>query len=245
MAKQRAAKPDKPAAKPAAAPAPGGWSLWFRLLVSLAVTWHVFAVFISPFPGFTAPPTSDLLRNIATSKWVRWYSDPMYINGGYQFFSPDPPRGGMLLRYAITDDTGATVAEGEFPNRANEDYDRQWPRLWYHRHMMLADQTGGEVVYTLPNGAPDAEANLRLTLRSYARHLLRKHGGSAIRLDYIEHRSLFYDEVRANLDPTDPRLYTVVASVTESADSLGSELLPPEPIAPPEQLPTGEPAPAF
>ena len=258
MAKQRPEKSANPpplAAKPAAKPAAGGtgWSYGARLLTSLVVVWHLFAVFISPFAAFNDPRVSPLLFNIASSPAVRWYSEPMYVAGGYQFFSPDPPRSGRLIRYSVTDDRGEVVIEGEFPNRSNPNHNPQWPRLWYHRHMMLADQMGEVPIYRSDDGLPNYEQNRDLSLRGYARHLLRKHQGAVARVELVEHFALFIDDAwpprrteeaqrqEAPLSPTDPRLYQVLSTVTETADRLAQPLLPEAPSAVPESIPLGVP----
>jgi hypothetical protein len=63
------------------------------------------------------------------------YANLLYINNGYDFFSPDPSFS-HLIRYEVRDDKGQTIAKGEFPNRTE-----QRPRLLYHRYMMLVDQS--------------------------------------------------------------------------------------------------------
>jgi hypothetical protein len=70
---------------------------------------------------------------------------------------------------------------GDFPNKTE-----QWPRLWYHRHFMLADQAGAG-----PEDERDPDLWKRKYLEAYARHILRQHpDGAAVRLRWIEHRPL-------------------------------------------------------
>lgn len=255
MAKQRTDKQPARTAKPASAEGNAGWALGARVLASLAVAWHVFAVFISPFASFSNPPASPLVLNVASSTAVRAYAEPLYIAGGYQFFSPDPPRRARLITFSVTDDQGEEIAKGQFPNRADERYDRQWPRLWYHRHMMLADQMGDVPIVRNADGTVSPEANNRLWLRSYARHLLRKHGGAVATLEVTSHASLYSDDAwpparidptrreEPPMEPTNPQLYQTVDTVREFASNLGQPLLAPrtEPEQEPEALPLGTP----
>ncbi|MEM8863935.1 MAG: hypothetical protein AAGF31_00125 [Planctomycetota bacterium] len=214
----------KPATKPDSA---GGWSFALRASLSVLLVWHLFVLFISPL---SVSPTSPLVGGIAQSPFVRWYSDPLYLNHGYHFFGPDPPLGGQLVRYEVRGDDGRVVADGEFPN-----LQQQWPRLFYHRHMMLADQMTGMGVYG------DPQRDRELMLRAYARHLVRKHDGVEARVENVWHRSLHPADVRGDLDPSrepspadpnDPQFYESVMTVVER--STGAEqvefdrpLLPP------------------
>ena len=121
-----------------------------------------------------------------------------YLNHGYQFFAPDPA-GSNLIRYQVFDSGGAEIAAGQFPN-----LDEQWPRLLYHRHMMLAAQTGdmGE------------ESG-----RRYARHLIQLYGGQSSRVEWILHKLLspqqVIDETPLDADST----YVVLAEVRQTANS--------------------------
>lgn len=214
----------------------GDWPLWPRIAVTVAVLWHLAVVFISPF---SVPPASNLVSSIAQSPWVRWYSDPLYLNHGYHFFGPDPPMFGTLIRYEVTDASGNKIADGEFPNTKE-----QWPRLWYHRHMMLADQAEGVGISldldqarqwgVTPNEDEEEagriylnpEANGQLMLKSYARWLLRKHEGEAVRVEQVIHTSLSPDEVREEVSPNDAAYYRVKQTVTQRKSDLEEPLLP-------------------
>ena len=211
--KQKQNPPQQPAA-----PAPGLSMAW-RITLSALITWHLLAVFLSPF---SVPPSSEVVTRLAQSKAIRWYTDPLYLNHGYHFFGPEPPVN-QLIRYAVLDEGGQVIAEGEFPN-----LDQQWPRLYYHRHMMLADQS------TLAPGS-SAEESIRLSLRAYARHLLRTHEGAEARLDCVRHEQLSPFEVQQEEDPNAPERFVAVASVTERAADLDYPLIEPrgaESIAP-------------
>lgn len=223
----RADKPQKRKTPSEPRPQREGWRLWVRAALSLLVVWHLLVVFLSPL---SVPPTSELISKVAQGPWVRWYSDPLYLNHGYHFFGPDPPMGGTHVRWQVFGQDGQAKAEGEFPN-----LDQQWPRLWYHRHMMLADQMSGVSVY------PEGRQNEELMLRAYARHLLRKHEGAEARVESLWHRSLHPADVKAGVDTEDPQLYERGISVTQRASDLDQPLLPPAPAggAEPEMLPLG------
>lgn len=184
-------------------------AVWVRWLVSLGVVWHLFVVFISPM---SVPPASQLVVELAQSPWLRWYSDSLYLNHGYHFFGPDPPVN-QLVRYTITDEAGQVVTEGEFPNT-----DQQWPRLLYHRHMMLADQS------SLAPGDIPAEDWRDLSLKAYGRHLLRVHGGEQIRVECVRHVLLFPLQVTDQVDPNTPDKFIPVASIEVNKAELDEPL---------------------
>lgn len=205
-----------------------GPPLWLRLTLSVVLVWHVAVVFLSPL---SVPPASQLVTDIAQSRAVRWYTDSLYLNHGYHFFGPEPPIN-QLVRYRVTDPAGEVLAEGEFPDKS-----QQWPRLLYHRHMMLADQAA--------LGPPDIPAPewLRLTLRGYGRHLLREYGGDRVGLEYVRHQPLSPLAVLDGADPNAPELFVWAMRVDETAAEMDEPLPVPPPPAPPEPAtPAEEPA---
>jgi hypothetical protein len=148
-------------------------SLAVRIAVSAILVFHLFAVFIAPM---SVPPSSNLIMDIAQGTSLQLYLDALYINHGYAFFAPDPGSG-KLVRWEVMNAQGAVIKQGEFPNSKE-----QWPRLWYHRHFMLADQLGLGV-------EDERDPNLwkRKFLEAYARHILRESDGEMVRVRYIEH----------------------------------------------------------
>ncbi len=220
MASQRN-KPAKPA--PAAKASATGWGFWVRMGVTVLVLWHLAVLFLSPLS--VAPPTSELARRVAQSPLMRWYSDPLYLNHGYNFFGPEPPMGGQLIRYEVYGDDDRIIKQGEFPN-----LDQQWPRLWYHRHMMLTDQMAGAAV------TGDPQRDKQLMMQAYARHLIRKHEGARARLENLFHRSLWPEDVRAGITADDPRNYETLMTIEQSRLDLDAPLVTP----PPEQEPLPE-----
>lgn len=225
MAKQRKKLPPVDAPSTSAVAESGRPAVWLRVLLSLWVCWHLFVLFVSPL---SVPPASQLVIDVAQSKAVRWYSDQFYLNHGYHFFGPEPPIN-HLVRYQVVNDAGEMVAEGEFPNN-----DQQWPRLFYHRHMMLADQA------SLGPGDIDPDQWLRYTLRGYARHLLRQHDGAEARIEYVRHSLLFPTQSQRGDDPNDPGMFTSVVSLSETAADLERPMGVPAGAAA-ERLPMGDP----
>ena len=198
-----------------------GWHPVWRWLVSLLIVLHVLAVFCAPWdlstepalpPGFI-PPTDNLGRQIPpaldANVWqepivprtlrrtvFRHYLNLMYLNHGYEFFAPDP-NGSHLIRYQIRDSGGSETAGGQFP-----DLTKQWPRLLYHRYLMLAAQTGdmGE------------ESG-----RHYAQHLLAANGGQSVRMEWIIHKLLAPQDVKNGVKLDAPATYQVLANIQETA----------------------------
>lgn len=134
------------------------WHPFWRWSVSLLVVLHLTAVFCAPWdlmtfdalpPGYM-PPTDAMGRPQPTPResivWQRPvvtrglhhffhdYLNVLYLNHGYEFFAPDPS-GTHVIDFQVTQADGKVV-EGRLPS-----VDAQWPRLFYHRHMMLAEQT--------------------------------------------------------------------------------------------------------
>ncbi len=103
------------------------WSRKARIIASLLVSFHIFAIFIAPmaFPR----PSSELSRSVAK------IAEPYYVAGflrpGYRFFAPNPPSASFIVRYRLTMPDG-TNREGEFPNLKEHR-----PRLLYHRQLTV------------------------------------------------------------------------------------------------------------
>jgi hypothetical protein len=107
-----------------------------------------------------------------------YYSNLLYINNGYDFFSPDPSVS-HLVRYEIYNAAGEKIASGQLPHRGEP-----WPRLLCHRHMMLVEQSR-EFVPGGPTGWEYAIAD----------RLLEKYDGETIRLRMLRHHLLTPQQV--------------------------------------------------
>jgi hypothetical protein len=207
-----------------------GWHPVWRWLVSLLIMLHLVAVFCAPWdlstgpalpPGFV-PPTDNLGRplppNATANMWqepivprtlrgwfFRHYLNLLYLNHGYEFFAPDP-NGSHVIRYQIRDSGGSETAGGQFPN-----LETQWPRLLYHRHLMLAAQAN--------DMGPESGQH-------YAQHLLDVNGGQSIRMEWIIHKLLSPRDVLSGTPLDAPATYQVLANIQETARPK-----PEEPIA--------------
>lgn len=160
-----------------------------RVLVSLAVTLHLFAVFVGPW---AMPPSSELASSSA--RGLQPYLDALFLANGYRFFAPEPGPS-HLVRYELTLDDG-TLQTGEFPNRQ-----QNWPRLLYHRHFMLS-----EFINTLENpNAPQDRAEA--VARGYAQHLAETYDARAVRLYLRRHYVPRTSEVRQGMRLSDKALY--------------------------------------
>lgn len=222
--KQERHPPDRPTAsptKPAPAPARSAtsglpWHPVWRLLVSLAVVTHVAAIVSAPWdlltpaalpPGYRPstdsagqplplPPQNDPVwqQPVIPRTLHRFFHDYLnllYANHGYEFFAPDPA-GTHLIRYTVTRLDG-TDHSGSFP-----DLQQQWPRLLYHRHMMLAEQTAMM--------GPESG-------QQYADHLATLYGGVS-QMEWVVHLLLLPSQVAAGTALDDPSTYQTLATVS-------------------------------
>ena len=115
---------------------------------------------------------------IALTKYLHHYANLLYINNGYDFFSPDPGVSHQI-KYEVFNNAGEKIADGQFPNRRE-----QWPRLFYHRHMMLVEQSR------------DPMAAGQGWETAIAERLLEKHDGDRVRLAMIRHHLLTPQQVK-------------------------------------------------
>jgi len=190
------------------------WHPVWRWLVSALVVLHLTAVFCAPWdlatadalpPGFTPPndrmgrplgpppPENPLWQKpVVTRALHRFFHDylnVLYLNHGYEFFAPDPA-GTHVIDYKVTPPEGETIT-GRFPS-----HDEQWPRLLYHRHMMLAEQT----------------QMIADSAKLYADHLATLHGGPC-RLELKMHQLLPPDRVAAEMPLDDPATFRTIGTV--------------------------------
>ena len=208
-AKQKPSKPVKPKV-----PSPWPWGPFARVLVSLLVAFHLVAVFAAPWyiqlessvipmvePGGVARPSANGTMALqlpvlpaVLAESLRYYLNLLYINNGYDFFSPNPV-GSHLIRYEIFNEAGEKITDGQLPDRRE-----QWPRLFYHRHMMLVEQSRD---VHLPPGAPFKIAD----------YLLEKHGGETIRLSLVRHHLITPAEVLEGTKINAPSTYEQIDSM--------------------------------
>jgi hypothetical protein len=185
--------------------------LGIRIVFSVLILWHVFAVFMA---GLSVPESSPLASAIA-QRGMQPYLDMLAMNRGHHFFAPSPPPG-VLVRYELIDADGKTIS-GEFPNKRE-----YWPRLRYHRHFMLADQA---MVASDDENVRRQGSQKYLT--AYARHLLREYDGQRIRMQRVIHwvlpPSQFRPAEQRDWKLDHPNTYEVQAEVTQNRRDLDLE----------------------
>jgi hypothetical protein len=207
------------------------WGPLVRWLVSLLVVLHLAAVVSAPWNlatadalppgyGFQQPPPPESIvwqKPVVPRRLHKFFHDYLnllYLNHGYEFFAPDPA-GTHVIDYQVTPPDGQ-LRKGRFPS-----HDEQWPRLLYHRHMMLAEQT------QMPVMGPRAGQH-------YADYLATRYGGTS-QLQLKIHTLLPPQRV-ANQTPLDaPSTFQVMGTATGRPRPTASPSTPGEsPVAIPE-----------
>ncbi len=191
------------------------WTPLRKVIVSVLLLFHLFAVFAAPC---ASPPPSSYAWSWLAGRvdgrdgLLMPYLRAGYLNHGYRFFAPNPGPS-HLVRYEIDLKSGGQF-EGEFP-----DPDQQWPRLLYHRMLMVS-----ETLFNLddpvsepppPGTLGDVElrdfnsqrASADALIHAIARRLLNDHDGQRVRLYLRTHEIPFPRDVLAGQELNDPRLY--------------------------------------
>lgn len=196
-------------------PIPPGLSRAWKWTISGLVVLQLLAVTAEPFRFFTrsargTSPAADPAR------WaLAPYIELAYLNHGYFFFAPEPgPSHLMECRLEMPDSSQVSIT---FPDKR-----KQWPRLLYHRHFMLAEFLHQLHVPPVDPAlvASDAElAEAWQTERSLfervrdsmSDHVTAKFGAQSTTIQRIEHRLPSDDEVfRERLALDSPTLYVVL-----------------------------------
>lgn len=194
---------------------PPSMSVAWKWAISGLVVLHLLAVTAEPFRFFTrsargTSPAADPARWLLSP-----YIELAYLNHGYFFFAPEPgPSHLMECRLEMPDASQVSVT---FPDRR-----KQWPRLLYHRHFMLAEFLHQlhvpPVDLALVESDPalaeawQAERSLFERVRnSMSEHVTAKFGARSTSIQRIEHRLPSDDEVfRQRLALDSPTLYVVL-----------------------------------
>jgi hypothetical protein len=223
--KKPAASAPAPKPKAPRMPSPWPWPRWARVVASGALAFHLLAVFAAPWsiqlrdefvppwpPGRAwllegaqvvqpeqinrdqHPPVQAIVPEGIAGRLSRFpliyhYANLLYINNGYDFFSPEPT-GSFLLQYEVFDTLGQSIKKGQFPDR-----ETQWPRLLYHRYMMLADQSSA--------GRPETAG----WKQKIADRLLAHYHGASVTLTVVRHQLLTPTEVLADHRLNEPATY--------------------------------------
>lgn len=186
MSSKRNKHRSQAAAETETAPSSSGWSPVWKIVVSALLAFHVFAVFL--FPMAAASSGSPSIG--PTADWLRPYAAGLYLDHGYAFFAPNPGPS-HLVEYRLEFDDGRPPIVGRLP-----DLKQHWPRLWYHRHFMLAEHLNA--AYAPPQPPPEASPEelerWRLArnhyerhVRAFQEHLLDAYDADRVTLVRLEH----------------------------------------------------------
>jgi hypothetical protein len=105
------------------------WGVGRRRIVTVLLLLHLTAIISAPMAG--PPPASNLSRRVESLFLP--YLRAGFLGHGYRFFAPNPGPS-HLVRYEVT------LPDGGIENHRFPDPQEQWPRLYYHRHFMVAEQ---------------------------------------------------------------------------------------------------------
>jgi hypothetical protein len=209
------------------------WKPWQKWVVSVLVAAHLFVVFWSPLAFNSRPSPEEASPLVMTLMGiVEPYADFFYLNQGYAFFAPDPGPS-HLIQYTV--DKGAStetpIVERRFPG-----LHRQFPRLYYHRHFMLAEwwNAGFEPppVAETPQQFVRRRELYELLKESYARHLAHELGVDSVTVERLRHRQpspyeFLDNEIRMGID--DERLFEVLSDdLPPQLENLPNESANPE-----------------
>ena len=142
---------------------------------------------------------------MALRVWLRPYVEFCYLSHGYRFFNEPGPS--HMLRYELEYDDGRPKITATLPDR-----NVHRPRLFYHRHFMLAEHLNQLLMAVPPEPPsdvkPDTEAyrawrevrdyNRRIAdayVRSYAQHLCWRHDAGRVTLIGLERRLPTRDDI--------------------------------------------------
>ncbi len=158
-----------------------------KCLLSLLLVMHLAAVAIPPFTfatrsGYESSPLANVGMSI-----VQPYANALYLNHGYFFFAPSPGPS-HLVEYDVEFKDGKKETF-RFPDRQS-----QRPRLFYHRHLMLAEWLHANYPATsAPDWVPREEQqfqqeNYQRVVDSFRQHLQQLHGSQRVTLRRLEHQ---------------------------------------------------------
>lgn len=193
-----------------------------RALLSLVISLHILAVFVTPFTFNSSPAPGRAAASpvgVTLINWFEPYIDALFLRHGYAFFAPNPGPA-HLFRARLEFDDGREPLTLTFPDRHV-----QRPRLLYHRHFMLAERLiDGYVEARAPRDVVDDPVQLAAwrasrdayvdyydqLRQSYIAHLKHQHGANRVTLTRLEHQILLPEEiVEQRRDMKDEQLYEV------------------------------------
>ncbi|HIA20065.1 MAG: hypothetical protein VB862_13670 [Pirellulaceae bacterium] len=186
---------------------PASISAQFKWLLSLLLVMHLAAVVIPPFTFATRTGyESSPLANVSMSV-VQPYSNALFLNHGYFFFAPSPGPS-HLVEYDVE------FKDGDKKTFRFPDLQSQRPRLFYHRHLMLAEWLHANYPATsIPDWVPAEEQrfqqeNYQRVVESVRQHLQHRHGAQQVTLRRLEHQLIApEDYLKGQRNLSAPHLY--------------------------------------
>lgn len=190
--------------------------LRLKMVASLLIAFHFCAVALPPLSfqtqGIDGPsPLVGLLI-----KPFEGYGQFLHMDRGYAFFAPDP--GPSHLIQAATINADGSISEQMYP-----DLQRQWPRLLYHRHFMLAEFLNDTY---MPPGPPNEmfesdpiaaalwqqqRGRYEWIRQSMTDHLQAANNGAQVAIRRLEHGLPNLADFQAQpIELNDPRLYNLL-----------------------------------
>jgi len=191
-------------AVPAVNPRPA-WSVAQRRLATALILFHVLAVLLGVWGA--VPPFSRMNREAAV--FFQPYLQATYLNHGYRFFAPNP-EASHLIRYEVRRGDRELLGAGRWPDPVEH-----WPRLHYHRHLMIAETLFGLTNAPPLDTVPEADRQRITGQHNLARQLIagiqkslqRRHGEGEVKLWLVEHQLAPPQEVAQGRAISDPELY--------------------------------------
>ena len=212
--------------------------MWGRMGASVLIIGMLWAIVGRPIEFATRGPSGPSPASSAFYMPIRGFSEFAYLNHGYAFFAPDPgPSHLFRVRVVSSDPDAIGTDEGE---RTYPDLERQWPRLLYHRHFMLAEFLHNTYQ---PKGVPESiagdasmvalwqleRARHEAILASFESHLLKTTGAEQIELRRFEHRLVGLPEFLAGQRQlNDPSLYFELMDSEADVPAIPRFGVPPE-----------------
>lgn len=167
-------------------------------LLNIWLIFHICAVCAAPL---SVSPASYLEQSLweTTSPYVQL----LYQNNGFHFFAPNP-EGCNTVHYAVSFEDGSTQ-QGMFPHRGI------WPRLLYHRHLMLSNYLG----------ASEGEFREKM-IRDFAYQICKSHAAQEVSLTLVWHDLALRERIIAGGTLFDEDLYRETPLGTFTWDELSA-----------------------
>ena len=209
MPHRREIQPDRPAPRWIENP-------WVRRGISVALLVHLAALFAAPFHIAAVRERGASPFSIMLYETLQPYIQAARLDQGYQFFAPNPGPT-HLVRYKIEFEDQREPLVGRFP-----DLEKQRPRLFYHRHMMLSESLNaaapppppmrrpGEMLTRFRDldAVPEEERTREdVFATDFTNHLLARHEGKRITLTVVRHIIPGIDEFREGASLHDESSY--------------------------------------